>query len=1740
MAELKNINGPVQINSDSYALKLQSSDGTDYIRMRANGSDAFIEADGQNYLILDGASQGVKVLGQTSGVVRFVLGSDAQSIRTGSGEMQFWTGSTERLKIDSSGNFYPDVDSACDLGHSSKYFANAYIDAITTTGNVIVGGELEATTLDINGNADIAGNLVVDGGNITIDTDTNGSSLTWKETDGTTIAGQLRAYENRGDIYLYYNGSKTTEISAISDSFMPALHIGGTSAASGGVLQTTGNVNIDGSADISGDLNVVGDLTLEGDIGFRVINSGGFGQPEIKLPNFIDAFWRADRRFTVSVTGGQSLSGIVGLFDGSYSNLINLVANSTHVITINVANQSGVPSTGFTYPQGYIYFSFYSTTNDYSSISGRVKDKDGTYYNMSGLTDIVSNNSSYKVMRLTVPSNNYIVEYELTIVTNSNNVRLAAINYVSNRHTSQMELPYLAKTLDTNRLYGNFIVNGPNSSDSVTVSETGIVLTRSNSYIQPAVTNSTTLNIGQPSVRWGHVKVDGADFAVLNSGTERFKINSSGNATFAGSVTTGATVNVNNASVDKKISFDRTGGKGISIEHDASSIYFYNETDAAPMFKMFNGGDVRAYGEVEATSLDINGNADISGTTALGGKLTITSTSDSKLNLRTTSGDSSEWNYIDFTGTNGIRDAFFGTDHDGDPQWYREDGGVYIRLDSSKVYASHMLQVNGELEATSLDINGNADISGDLSGVDTLTAQYGRFTSTGDASATGTGHAFQAGTTSSANIIIDNNEIMARNNGVISALNFNPDGGAVNFHANTGYQTTINTSGASFPGPISGGAITSTGEIEATSLDINGNADISGNIDIHGTTYLGTTNYDGLLSWNGSDYAAAINLSEGNINNGNEIQAYEFKQKATGEPRNNLGDPTVTEMALFEQQFKPQTTLANNYDNLADLKFYKQDTSGGSWTEITSYSDDQKRKFLRTNNSSVIIPNTTYKFRVEFVGHNYTFANALSGYWSSQSHRSQVHIWKKRCSDNTWVQHTSSTTEISSWPGHMYLPFSTIPWHETNTTSSGHFNTIRIEFTPNWIPYSGSGTDYSDRDIAIYGLQVWGGYPSGRRTVHSYDQNGKLNLFGDLNVPGNLTVTGTVDGVDIAGNVTTLSGSQTVSGNKNFTGTSNQFNGHLYFNAYDSSGNHYPHYRDGSSNQGANINIRHYYGSSYKTHVMSSDASGNMLFDFQGAYKGDALDIDGNADISGTLIVGGTLSTNNRINMLNGGNSTSARIDNSGNYLNIQAKDGSSSHTQLWMGNDSDTGFYVNAGFFRFRQLDSTNIAVLDSTKFSMNGEVEATSLDINGNADISGVLNIGDSHTIGDDADDNLEIKSSSGENIIIDGAGRVILRDGGSTKLETTSGGVDVTGIVMATSGFNLPDASPSSPALFFNNDGDTGFYRNDTGSVTFSSDGSNKIRLNSSGLEVFSGYLKSTSLDVNGNADFAGDVTVNGGDIYLALSGSTQRAVASTGTNSLQVGDAGVQMIRFKNAAGISLDIAANGNATFAGSITGKDSGIIIDSIGGPYGRIHGTSSIFLGGSSTTNVQLSSALIPDGDSTRSLGSSTRYWSHGYIDAITTTGNVTSGGDLTVTGNTRINRKLTKTNNTDGNNDGDIVYFGGTTSMEIGEIYYLTSSGTWALADADAESTAKGMLGVALGGSSDSNGVLVRGMVTLDHDPGTVGDTLFLHTTAGQASSTAPSGNGDIVRVIGYCLDSTNGQIYFNPDGTFVEVTA
>ena len=159
------------------------------------------------------------------------------------------------------------------------------------------------------------------------------------------------------------------------------------------------------------------------------------------------------------------------------------------------------------------------------------------------------------------------------------------------------------------------------------------------------------------------------------------------------------------------------------------------------------------------------------------------------------------------------------------------------------------------------------------------------------------------------------------------------------------------------------------------------------------------------------------------------------------------------------------------------------------------------------------------------------------------------------------------------------------------------------------------------------------------------------------------------------------------------------------------------------------------------------------------------------------------------------------------------------------------------------------------------------------------------------------------------------------------------------------------------------------------------------------------------------------------------------------------------------------------------------------------------------------------------------------------TTDGNASQTEQMRCTASTGVSipkRKLAVTSSTDGDANGDIVYFGGTTSMTTGAIYHYKSDGTWELADADNVATCDGLLGVALGAASDTNGVLLRGFVTLDHDPGAIGDVLYVSTTDGDCSATAPSATGDVVRIVGYQVShASNGNVWFNPSSTFVELT-
>ena len=150
----------------------------------------------------------------------------------------------------------------------------------------------------------------------------------------------------------------------------------------------------------------------------------------------------------------------------------------------------------------------------------------------------------------------------------------------------------------------------------------------------------------------------------------------------------------------------------------------------------------------------------------------------------------------------------------------------------------------------------------------------------------------------------------------------------------------------------------------------------------------------------------------------------------------------------------------------------------------------------------------------------------------------------------------------------------------------------------------------------------------------------------------------------------------------------------------------------------------------------------------------------------------------------------------------------------------------------------------------------------------------------------------------------------------------------------------------------------------------------------------------------------------------------------------------------------------------------------------------------------------------------------------AIGFTGSASPNCDLEVKGNQTFTVPVT-----DGTTSGDVVYFG-SFSGPAGEIYYYDGT-TWQPASASLEATSSGLLAIALGTSID-DGMLLRGFSKFNNSlyNGMTGSVQFLSVTSGQFEEAQPSVSGEVVRVIGYCIDNTNNVLYFCPDTTWIEL--
>jgi hypothetical protein len=118
---------------------------------------------------------------------------------------------------------------------------------------------------------------------------------------------------------------------------------------------------------------------------------------------------------------------------------------------------------------------------------------------------------------------------------------------------------------------------------------------------------------------------------------------------------------------------------------------------------------------------------------------------------------------------------------------------------------------------------------------------------------------------------------------------------------------------------------------------------------------------------------------------------------------------------------------------------------------------------------------------------------------------------------------------------------------------------------------------------------------------------------------------------------------------------------------------------------------------------------------------------------------------------------------------------------------------------------------------------------------------------------------------------------------------------------------------------------------------------------------------------------------------------------------------------------------------------------------------------------------------------------------------------------------------------NYGERVIAGSTTSTTSGLLYYLNPGGGWTATDADTTGTSTGLLAFAIS-SSSSGGMLVRGFIRNNSWSFTAGLPVYISVTTGAVSQTAPTGSGDVVRIVGHAIGAS--ILYFNPSSTWIVI--
>ena len=240
-----------------------------------------------------------------------------------------------------------------------------------------------------------------------------------------------------------------------------------------------------------------------------------------------------------------------------------------------------------------------------------------------------------------------------------------------------------------------------------------------------------------------------------------------------------------------------------------------------------------------------------------------------------------------------------------------------------------------------------------------------------------------------------------------------------------------------------------------------------------------------------------------------------------------------------------------------------------------------------------------------------------------------------------------------------------------------------------------------------------------------------------------------------------------------------------------------------------------------------------------------------------------------------------------------------------------------------------------------------------------------------------------------------------------------------------------------------------------------------------------------------------------------------------------------------------------AIFAGTLAGDRTYTLPDA--------SGTVALLAQDANFNTLTVNTNLVPDTNDGAALGTTALQfsdlflaegavinWDNGDL-TLTQTNNelVLAGGNLDIgTNKLRIGGDI----DIDGTPASDDTWTGpSTNSFNAGatiaqwEAVYLDTSSTWQLTDADAASTAGSVLvGIATEAGTSSNPLRVAlpgSFVRNDAWTWTVGAPVYLSTTAGALTQTAPSGTDDVVRVVGFAVNAD--VLFWNPSPDYITRT-